>query len=112
MKPKDFLMEPKIDFAFKEIMRNEGARTGFLAAVLKLNSSDIRQTILLNTNLNKEHEHEKQGILDVRVLMNNNTGINIEIQLSYLHTWAEHYMKQDKKQFGTTTRITTGITTR
>lgn len=89
MKPKDFLMEPKIDFAFKEIMRNEQARTGFLSAVLKLNSSDIRQTILLNTNLDREHEHEKQGILDVRILMNDNTEINIEIQLSYLHTWAE-----------------------
>ena len=29
-----FLMKPKIDFAFKEIMNDEKARTGFLAAVL------------------------------------------------------------------------------
>lgn len=89
MKSKDFLMEPKIDFAFKEIMRNEEARTGFLSAVLKLNFSDIQQTILLNTNLDKEHEHEKQGILDVRILMNNNTEIDIEIQLSPLNVWAD-----------------------
>jgi len=32
---------------------------------------------------------EKQGILDVRILMNNNTEINIEIQLSYLRVWAD-----------------------
>lgn len=30
----EFIMKPKIDFAFKEIMENENARTGFLAAVL------------------------------------------------------------------------------
>ena len=84
MKSKDFLMSPRVDFAFKEIMANEQARTGFLSAILKLNPSDIRQTILLNTNLSKQHENEKQGILDVRILMNNNTEINIEIQLSYL----------------------------
>ena len=31
----EFLMKPKIDFAFKEIMMNEQARIGFLSAVLK-----------------------------------------------------------------------------
>ncbi len=31
----EFIMKPKIDFAFKEIMENENARTGFLAAVLE-----------------------------------------------------------------------------
>lgn len=34
----DFLMKPKIDFAFKEIMMNEKVRVGFLSAVLKLKS--------------------------------------------------------------------------
>lgn len=33
---EQFLMKPKVDFAFKEIMTDEKARTGFLAAVLKL----------------------------------------------------------------------------
>ena len=30
----DFLMKPKIDFAFKEITEDEKARVGFLSAVL------------------------------------------------------------------------------
>ncbi len=30
----DFLMKPKIDYAFKEIMMDEKARIGFLSAVL------------------------------------------------------------------------------
>ena len=40
----DFLMKPKIDFAFKEIMENEKARTGFLAAVLQLDPKAIKET--------------------------------------------------------------------
>ena len=32
----EFLMKPKVDFAFKEIMMNENARIGFLSAILKL----------------------------------------------------------------------------
>ncbi len=35
------------------------------------------------------HEIDKQGILDVRILMNNNTEIDIEIQLSPLNVWAD-----------------------
>lgn len=85
----EFLMKPRIDFAFKEIMMDEQARIGFLSAVLKLNPVDIRETIILNTYLRKLHEDEKQGILDVRILMNNDTEIDIEIQLSPLSVWAD-----------------------
>lgn len=83
------LMKPKIDYAFKEIMMNEKARIGFLSAILNLNPLDIKQTQILNTNLRKVHENDKQGILDVRMLMNNNTEIDIEIQLSPLTVWAD-----------------------
>ena len=85
----DFLMKPKIDFAFKEIMMDEQARLGFLSAVLKLKPSEIKETQILNTNLRQKHEDEKLGILDVRILMNNDTEIDIEIQLSVLSVWAE-----------------------
>ena len=85
----EFLMKPKIDFAFKEIMADPTARIGFLSSVLKLNPTEIKETYLLNTNLRKLHDDEKQGILDVRILMNNNTEIDIEIQLAELKVWAD-----------------------
>ena len=44
---KEFLMKPKIDFAFKEIMAEEQVRIGFLSAVLKLNPNDIKETRIL-----------------------------------------------------------------
>ena len=84
-----FLMKPKIDFAFKEIMTDEKARVGFLSAILKLNPADIKETRLLNTNLRKIHGDDKLGILDVRVLMNDDTEIDIEVQLAKLTVWAE-----------------------
>ena len=74
----EFLMKPKIDFAFKEIMTDEKARIGFLSAVLKIKSDEIKETQILNTNLRKEHEDDKQGILDVRLLLNNDREIDID----------------------------------
>lgn len=85
----EFLMKPRIDFAFKEIMMDEQARIGFLSAVLKLNPKEIKETHILNTNLRKQHENEKLGILDVRILMNNDTEIDIEIQLSAMNIWTD-----------------------
>lgn len=85
----NFLMKPKIDFAFKEIMADETTRIGFLSAILKLNPKNIKKTQILNTNLRKLHKDEKQGILDVRILMNDNTEIDIEIQLAELKVWAD-----------------------
>ena len=95
----DFLMKPKIDFAFKEIMANETARTGFLAAVLELNPESIKETVILNTVLRREHEDDKQGILDVRLRMDNETEIDIEIQLSELNIWADRSLFYLAKMF-------------
>mgnify|MGYP002511243799 FL=1 len=85
----NFLMKPKVDFAFNEIMANEKARIGFLSAVLKIRPEEIKETRILNTYLQKIHEDDKQGILDVRILMNNDTEIDTEIQLSELKVWAD-----------------------
>ena len=82
-----FLMRPKVDFAFKEIMEDEKARIGFLSAMLKLDPEEIRETRILNTNLRKLHDSDKQGILDVRILLNNDTEIDTEIQLAELKVW-------------------------
>ncbi len=38
----NFLMKPKIDFAFKEIMENEKARIGFLSAILQLPPENMK----------------------------------------------------------------------
>lgn len=95
----NFLMKPKIDFAFKEIMEDEKARTGFLSAVLGLNPGDIKETRIMNSHLRKVHEDDKLGILDVRVLLNNDTQIDAEIQLSELRVWANRALFYISKMY-------------
>lgn len=86
---KNKLMKPKIDFAFKEIMMDSEVRKGFLSAVLNISPDDIKETKILNTFLRKEHKNDKLGILDVRVLMNDNTEIDTEIQLAVFKAWTD-----------------------
>lgn len=95
----EFLMKPKVDFAFKEIMEDEKARVGFLSAILKLDPSEIRETRILNANLRKQHEDDKLGILDVRVLLNNDREIDVEIHLTELKVWADRSLFYLAKMF-------------
>lgn len=95
----NFLMKPKIDFAFKEIMNDEKARTGFLAAVLHIDPADIKETHILNPYLRQKHEDDKLGILDVRILMNDDTEIDTEIQLSELKVWADRSLFYAAKMY-------------
>ena len=44
MYSEDFIMSPKVDFAFKELMRDEMVRKGFLSAVLNIKDTDIQSS--------------------------------------------------------------------
>ena len=96
----NFIMSPKVDFAFKEIMFNDKVRKGFLSAVLEIPVKEIKETVIKNTNLQKVHDDEKQAILDVRLVMNNDTEINIEIQLAYMASWADRSAFYVSKMLG------------
>ena len=69
----EFLMKPRNDYAFKELMSVENVRIGFLSAILKLNPDDIKETHILNTDLKKMFPDDKLGILDVRLSLNDDT---------------------------------------
>ena len=85
----EFIMKPKVDFCFKELMEDEFVRKGFISAILHMDSKEIVRTELLPTHLKKEHENDKLGILDVRVLLNGDVQIDMEIQLSPFRLWPE-----------------------
>ena len=78
----EFIMKPKVDFCFKELMEEPEVRRGFI-------SEEIIQTTLLPTHLRKESQEEKLGILDVRVLLNGDIQINMEMQVAPFELWAE-----------------------
>ena len=84
-----FLMSPKVDFCFKELMRNSEVRKGFLSAVLEIPPEEIRETTLLPTHLQKEQEKDKLGILDVQVRMQDGTKVDIEVNIAPFSAWPE-----------------------
>ena len=85
----DFIMLPKIDFCFKELMIDSEIRNGFLATVLEIAPKEIEKTELLPTILQKHYQDDKWGILDVRVKMKDGSQVDIEIQLIDYDDWSE-----------------------
>ena len=85
----DFIMKPKVDFCFKELMADEKVRQGFLSAILHVQPEKIVKTELLPTHLQKVHKEDKLGILDVRVLLENGTQLDMEIQIAPFALWPE-----------------------
>lgn len=85
----EFIMKPKVDFCFKELMEDKDVRKGFLSVILGVKAEEILKTELLPTHLRKEQKEDKFGILDVRVLLNGNIEIDIEIQLMSYRLWPE-----------------------
>ena len=83
----NFIMLPTVDFCFKGLMNNPKVRKGFIAALLKKDPETIRETVLLPTVLSQEYQDDKLGILDVRVLMEDKTQIDMEMQVAYFDYW-------------------------
>ena len=82
-----FIMLPTVDVCFKGLMNNPIVRKGFIAALLKANPETIAETTLLPTILHQDYPDDKLGILDVRVLMENGTQIDMEMQVAYFEYW-------------------------
>lgn len=85
----NFIMKPKVDFCFKELMSDAEVRRGFIAALLDIKPIDIAKTELLPTHLNRRHKDDKEGIIDVRVVLNGNIQMDIEMQVLMFTYWAE-----------------------
>lgn len=90
MGTKDFfIMKPKVDFCFKELLSDEYVRRGFLSAILAVAPDMILWTKLLPTYLRKQHKDDKFGILDVRVMLQDESQVDVEIQVIAYDYWAE-----------------------
>ena len=77
------------DFAFKKTFRNKTALTGLLSALLDMPAGDIEELEFPDAYLHGEYEEDREGILDVRVHLNNERKINIEIQVLEYLFWEE-----------------------
>ncbi len=77
----------KQDLMFHLVMQqSKEALKGLLAALLSVSPEDIKDTRILNPISNGKYSEDKEIILDIKLILNNNHIINIEIQI-YTYTF-------------------------
>lgn len=86
-KMRGVFLSPKSDLVFKELMRNETVRRHFISTVLDIPLEEIKSVRLENTFLSRRSRLEKQCILDVRMQLNDNSRINVELQIRRMEHW-------------------------
>ena len=73
------IVSPKYDFSFKQLMQNEEVRKYFISDVLGIPAAEIRSVRLASPFLWKRYSGQKQGILDVRVELNDDRMVNMAL---------------------------------
>ena len=77
----------KYDFSFKYLFRNETVRRYFISDALGIPLEEICSVRMANTFLWKQYRKQKQGILDVVLELNDDSKVNIELQIEVLSYW-------------------------
>ena len=78
------------DYMFRSVMQsNENVLKSFLCSLLHLNPDDVWSVQILNPIELGKKISDKDFILDIEILMNNNTSINLEMQVNNQYNWPE-----------------------
>lgn len=78
------------DYLFKALFQKSPAvLRGLICAILNLNPDDIRSCEILNPILLGEQIDDKDCILDIRLVLNSNLKLNIELQIDNMENWPQ-----------------------
>lgn len=100
----NFIMSPKIDFAFKLLFGDEKHKDlliAFLAAILKMAKEELEGVEIINSELYREFKDDRKGILDVRAKTTSGKQIDIEIQILPFDFMSERTMYYWSKMYAT-----------
>lgn len=81
------IISPKMDFAFRELMEDDEVRRYFICDALNISVEQVKETRLGSSFLRRQHQKMKQGILDVKIFLQDGTRINLEMQLRRQKFW-------------------------
>lgn len=81
------IISPKTDFCAKELFLHETIRKHFISDVTGIPLERIKSVRISNPYLSRRYQKQKQGIMDVLVELNENTKVNIEIQVRFYTHW-------------------------
>ncbi|MBR3811536.1 MAG: Rpn family recombination-promoting nuclease/putative transposase [Agathobacter sp.] len=78
------------DYMFRVVFQeNELARKGLISAVLHMNPDNIQSVTISNPITPGSKLEDKEFVLDLKVLLNNNHLINLEMQMADQHNWQD-----------------------
>ena len=80
------------DDMFHEVFACENVRKQFLSDVLGIPLESIKTARLVTPRLGKRHRHQKLGILDIALELNDNTKINVELQIRMQQQWVKRQL--------------------
>lgn len=100
-------VKPKTDLVFKKFFASDDNRDllkDFISAVLDIPTEDIRELIVENPEISPEELNEKFVIIDLKITLNNDKLLHMEMQLfghrrfreRVLYYWAKIYGNQLK----------------
>ena len=87
------------NYAFQKIFKNTKIVKGFLMALLDLKEYEIKKIEITDPFTLGENNEEKEGILDIKLILNQNRKINIEMQNTYQEDWAERSLFYNCRMF-------------
>ena len=88
------------DYLFRALLqKNNNVLKALIASLLHINLSYIKSVKIENEIVLGEQTKDKEFILDIRIMMNNNTIINLEMQVINYHNWPERSMSYLSRTF-------------
>ena len=87
------------NYAFLKIFKKEENVKGFLIDLLNLKEKQIKKIEIKDPFTNGENKEEKEGILDIKLTLNGNKKINIEMQNTDQEDWAERSLFYNCRMF-------------
>ena len=82
MKKEEELLDLKSDWVFKRIFAKEGNEDILASLITAITNEKITKIQLRNTELYKNSKEDKLGILDIKAVLDNNSIVDIEMQVS------------------------------
>ncbi|RHV48693.1 hypothetical protein DXB46_09570 [Lachnospiraceae bacterium OM04-12BH] len=94
------------DYLFRALLqRNNKVLTGLIASLLHLSPSEISSVEITNPIVLGESTSDKTFFLDIRVVLNQNTLINLEMQVINEHNWPERSLSYLCREFYATYKL-------
>ena len=87
------------NYAFRKLFKMNYIARGFLIALLGLDEEDVVKLEVIDPFEEGENEEEKEGILDIKIYLNDNKKINIEMQNRYQEDWTERSLFYNCRMF-------------